>query len=115
MTQSISAPDFVGGGIDNWSIRFWPVARGKHANEGSFVEHPSPVKPGIAHLRTFSFAQTRDSQLLGNPYSALQTVTPKCKDLPILMRSDMKDWWNKVQNIRTEVQHWALVFCLLSG
>jgi hypothetical protein len=73
------------------------------------------VKPGKAHLRTFSFAQTRDPQLLGNPCSALQNVDPKRKNLRILMRSDMKDCWNKVQNIRTEVERSALVFCLLSG
>jgi hypothetical protein len=63
----------------------------------------------------FSFAQTRDPQLLGNPCSAVQTVDPKRKDLPILKRSEMKDWWDKVQKIRNEVERWALVFCLLSG
>jgi hypothetical protein len=63
----------------------------------------------------FSFAQTRDPQLLGNPCSAVQTVDPKRKHLPILKRSEMKDWWDKVQKTRNEVERWALVFCLLSG
>ena len=63
----------------------------------------------------FSFAQTRDPHLLGDPCSAVQTVDPKRKDLPILKRSEMKDWWDKVQKIRNEVERWALVFCLLSG
>jgi integrase len=63
----------------------------------------------------FSFAQTRDPQLLGNPCSAVQTVDPKRKDLPILKRSEMKEWWDKVQKIRNEVERWALLFCLLSG
>jgi integrase len=63
----------------------------------------------------FSFTQTRDPQLLGNPCSAVQTVDPKRKDLPILKRSEMKDWWDQVQKIPNEVERWALVFCLLSG
>jgi hypothetical protein len=27
----------------------------------------------------------------------------------------MKDWWEKVQKIRNEVERWALLFCLLSS
>ena len=63
----------------------------------------------------FSFAQLRDPTLLGNPCSAVPTVDPKRKDLPILRRAEMRDWWDKVQAIPNEVERWALVFCLLSG
>jgi integrase len=63
----------------------------------------------------FSFAQLRDPTLHGNPCSAVATVDPKRKDLPILRRGEMKDWWAKVQEIPNEVERWALVFCLLSG
>jgi integrase len=63
----------------------------------------------------FSFAQLRDPTLHGNPCSAVATVDAKRKDLSILRREEMKDWWAKVQNIPNEVERWALVFCLLSG
>ena len=84
----------------------------KHKKRGG-----QPMATAVARLvgTLFAFAQTRDPQLLGNPCSAVQTVDPKRKDLPILKRSETKDWWDKVQKVPNEVERWALVFCLLSG
>ena len=65
----------------------------------------------------FNFACERDRSLssLGNPCSAVSTVDPKRKDLPILAEADMPQWWNDIQRIPNEVHREAHLFCLLSA
>ena len=65
----------------------------------------------------FNFACERDRTLssLGNPCSAVSTVDPKRKDLPILAEADMPKWWKDVQRLSNEVHREAHLFCLLSA
>ena len=53
----------------------------------------------------FNFACERDRALsaLGNPCSAVSTVDPKRKDLPVLADGDMPRWWKDVQQLPNEV------------
>lgn len=63
----------------------------------------------------FRFAQKRDPSLTGNPVSAVSTVDPKRRDLPILAASELSNWWADVQRIRRRHHHEAHLFALLSG
>ena len=63
----------------------------------------------------FKFAQLRHPLLSGNPVSAVSTVDPKRRDLPILSASDLPSWWQEVQGIKREHHREAHLFALLSG
>jgi integrase len=65
----------------------------------------------------FNFACDRDRSLraLGNPCSAVRTIDPKRKDLPVLAEADMPAWWEAVQKIPDEVHREAHLLCLLSA
>lgn len=65
----------------------------------------------------FNFACERDRTLnsLGNPCSAVSTVDPKRKDLPVLAEADMSEWWKEIQRLPNEVHREAHLFCLLSA
>jgi integrase len=65
----------------------------------------------------FNFACERDRKLssLGNPCSAVSTVDPKRRDLPILAEADMSQWWSDIQRLPNEIHREAHLFCLLSA
>jgi integrase len=63
----------------------------------------------------FSFAQSRNPLLAGNPVSAVSTVDPKRRDLPILQSSELPAWWAAVQKLKKEYHREAHLFALLSG
>jgi integrase len=63
----------------------------------------------------FNFAKRRNPLLPGNPVSAVSTVDPRRKDLPILRAEDLPAWWAAVQQIPREQHHEAHLLALLSG
>ena len=63
----------------------------------------------------FNFAKRRNPLLPGNPVSAVSTVDPRRKDLPILKAEDLPAWWAAVQQIPREQHREAHLFALLSG
>jgi integrase len=63
----------------------------------------------------FNFAKRRNPLLPGNPVSAVSTVDPRRKDLPILRAEDLPAWWAAVQEIPREHHREAHLFALLSG
>lgn len=63
----------------------------------------------------FSFAKRRNPLLPGNPVSAVSTVDPRRKDLPILNAEDLPAWWEEVQELPREHHREAHLFALLSG
>ena len=63
----------------------------------------------------FSFAKRRNPLLPGNPVSAVSTVDPRRKDLPILNAEDLPAWWADVQKLPREQHREAHLFALLSG
>jgi hypothetical protein len=60
----------------------------------------------------FNFACDRDRSLraLGSPCSAVSTVDPKRKDLPVLAEGHMPAWWEAVRKIPDEVHREAHLF-----
>jgi integrase len=112
----------------------------KHADLYTLARNPVIIEDEIARIRRersdgsrggasaatataravktlFKFAQKRDPDLRGDPTSAVRTTDKKRdkKDLPILHRTDMVEWWKKVAAIENEVERWALAFTLFSG
>lgn len=65
--------------------------------------------------RIFGFAQARDPLLSGNPVSAVSTVDPKRRDLPILSAAELPAWWENVQKLKREHHREVHLFALLSG
>jgi len=63
----------------------------------------------------FNFAKRRNPLLPGNPVSAVSTVDPKRRDLPILHVEDLPAWWKAVREIPREQHREAHLFALLSG
>jgi integrase len=63
----------------------------------------------------FSFAQSREPSLSGNPVSAVSTVDPRRQDLRVLASSDLSTWWQAVQKIPREHHREAHLFALFSG
>ena len=63
----------------------------------------------------FNFAKRRNPLLPGNPVSAVSTVDPRRKDLPILKAEDLPAWWTAVHQIPREHHREAHLFALLSG
>lgn len=91
--------------------------------EVALIKHKSKGRTGGASTATkcarlvsslFNFAKDRDTTLVGDPVSAVQTVDP-VREQPRLAAHEMPAWYARVLKIRNPVTRWALLFALFSG